>query len=88
MAMVTEQRCDRCDKKIKRYGVGLEVQYHHPRKLDLCQECVGLFTLWLGKHPLWDTPLDQILAGTATGDGYPTKAQIAAYIEAQHDSNQ
>lgn len=57
----------------------ITVNYHHARTLDICEPCEGEFTIWLGKHPLWGTSLADIIAGRATGTGYPTREQIAAH---------
>lgn len=80
----TEHRCDRCGKTLDhggetRLGVVIEVQYHHPQSLDLCVDCEAEFTLWLGRHPLFGTPLADILNGGCIGGGYPTQEQIEAF---------
>src|SRR5438552_3644669 len=54
---INELRCDRCEAKLGEnkaagYGVALMVEYHHPKKLDLCPQCEKDFHLWLGKHPV------------------------------------
>jgi hypothetical protein len=72
--------CDRCDGVLganvaSGYGIGLTVEYHHPKKLDLCKDCEKSFALWLGKHPHSGVPLAQIAAGNATGQGYPSAEQ-------------
>jgi hypothetical protein len=58
----------------------ITVNYHHPRTLDICESCEGEFTIWLRKHPLWGTSLADIIAGRASGVGYPTQEQIAALV--------
>jgi hypothetical protein len=79
MSNVTARICDRCEREIPaevRLGITVTVNYHHQSKLDLCVECEGELTIWLGKHPLWGTTIEQILAGNASGEGYPTKERI------------
>lgn len=61
MARETKWICDRCRKDLSQgagYGIGLTVEYHHPKKLELCPECENEFTIWLGHHPLWGTTLE------------------------------
>lgn len=82
MSRVTDRVCDRCRGTVGhggdlRLGISVTVNYHHPKTLDLCVDCEGELTIWLGRHPLWGTPLDQILAGGASGEGYPSRERIA-----------
>lgn len=83
MSVQQQLRCDRCEAPLTHPRGIITVNYHHPRTLDICRDCEGEFTLWLGKHPLWNTSLDNILAGLATGDGYPTAEQIEKFKEAR-----
>lgn len=79
---VDEHRCDRCAKRLGAHrGLDLIAQYHHPRTIELCDECEGAFAIWLGKHPHSGVPLQDMIAGRATGQGYPTRAQIDAHLE-------
>jgi hypothetical protein len=78
MGVVQERRCDRCAKPMTHPRGIITVNYHHPRTLDICEDCEDEFTIWLGKHPLWGTPLADIAAGRASGEGYPSPERIAA----------
>lgn len=82
---VTEHRCDRCGHVFGPHEphITFTINYHHPRTLDICRSCEGLFVFWLGKHPGGETSLETILAGRASGNGYPSKDQIEAY-KAEH----
>jgi NAD-dependent SIR2 family protein deacetylase len=84
MSVIQECRCDRCGVVLPRSRGIITVNYHHPRKLDLCRDCEGEFTIWLGKLPLWGTPLADIVAGRASGDGYPSREQIEALKKDQN----
>lgn len=78
--MRTEKHlCDRCEREIDGPYLTVTVNYHHPRTLDICRECETDFTLWLGKHPLWGTTLDELLQGSHHGAGNPSKERIEEY---------
>jgi hypothetical protein len=82
MSVNTQRICDRlwCSKPITVPYQVIEVQYHHPKKLDLCKDCEAEFMLWLGQHALFGHTVQQVAEGRAMGDGTPSQERAQEYL--------
>lgn len=73
-----ENRCDRCGCSLPHAAMTMTLAYHHPPTLELCVHCDEEFTLWLGKHPLWQISLTEGVNNS--GSGWPSSERIKEYL--------